>query len=133
MENKGLMQQQRQQQPNVAMAGNSATILGCAPSPLPSSLSAQLSAPVGGSLSAQVSGSLLPTEAQRMYSSTASGTLGFGYVLGTTSGSLGPCVVGNDVASVAAAVAQDKLAQMQQLEALQQQLRRDVATLLPLI
>lgn len=40
---------------------------------------------------------------------------------------------GVDVSSVAAAVAQDKLAQMQQLEAMQQQLRRDVYTLLPYI
>jgi hypothetical protein len=43
----------------------------------------------------------------------------------------GTQVTGSNMASVAAAVAQDKLAQMQQLEALQQQLRRDVVTLLP--
>lgn len=43
----------------------------------------------------------------------------------------GPQVTGSDIASVAAAVAQDKLAQMQQLEVMQQQLKRDVVTLLP--
>jgi hypothetical protein len=42
-------------------------------------------------------------------------------------------VVGNGVAAAAAAVAQDKLAQMQHLEMLQQQLRNEVVNLLPLI
>jgi hypothetical protein len=42
-------------------------------------------------------------------------------------------VLGNGVAAAAAAMAQDKLAQMQQLEMLQQQLRNDVVKLLPLI
>jgi hypothetical protein len=43
------------------------------------------------------------------------------------------CVVGNGVAAAAAAVAQDKLAQMQHLEMLQQQLRNEVVNILPLI
>jgi hypothetical protein len=43
----------------------------------------------------------------------------------------GPQVTGSDMAAAATALAQDKLAQMQQLEALQQQLKRDVVTLLP--
>jgi hypothetical protein len=45
----------------------------------------------------------------------------------------GQCGVGSDMAAVAAAVAHDKLAQMQRLEALQAQLRHEVAGLLTLI
>jgi hypothetical protein len=42
-------------------------------------------------------------------------------------------LVGNSVAAAAAAVAQDKLVHLQQLELLQQQLRNEVVNLLPLI
>jgi hypothetical protein len=58
-------------------------------------------------------------------------------VLQGSSGASGPLtqqrVVGKGVAAAAAAVAQDKLAQMQHLEMLQQQLRNEVVNLLPLI
>lgn len=99
----------------------------------PGGLFAQLSDPVAVVTDGLVlsTSSLLLPEPPRMCSSSLCLYPGPNPGLGRSS--IGPCVLGNDVASVAAAMAQEKLAQMQELEALQQQLRRDVVSLLPLV
>lgn len=98
---------------------------------LPGGLSTQLSDPVAvvtDGLVLSTSSLLLPEPPGVCSSSSLCLYPGPNPGLGRSS--IGPCVLGNDVASVAAALAQP---QMRELEALQQQLRRDFVSLLPLV
>ena len=104
----------------------------------PVSLGAPLLAAVGVVPDTVLQGSNAWSEAAPLSSPIATMPAGSVVTAGTvttlpTGGADTQQVLGNDVAELAAALAQEKIAAIEQLEALQQQLREEVMSLLPLI